>query len=188
MNVSDDLHDRWVEEGWGQAARGLAAVMELDRAHRTLVNRADELLQQCNLSLARYEVLQLLCFTRDGRMSVSRLSRLLQVHSTSGTSAVDRLVEAGLVQRHRDPEDARVAVVAITVRGRSVTSKATVELNAGLFTDLGLTPKQLDLLWSVLRSLRSNAGDFLPRGLHVDSNPTPPFDGVFTADERKSRT
>lgn len=168
MDISDHLHDSWVEKGWDAAAPGLAAVTELDRAHRTLVNRADEILQQFNLSFARYEVLQLLCFRRGGQMSVTRLSRLLQVHSTSVTSAVDRLVDAGLVQRHRDPRDARVAVVVVTGRGQAVASQATLRLNSDLFTDLGLTGEQRDVLWSVLRSLRSNAGDFLPASARAE--------------------
>jgi DNA-binding MarR family transcriptional regulator len=172
MDITGHLHDSWGEKGWDAAAPGLAGVTELDRAYRTLVNRADEILQQFNLSFERYEVLQLLCFSRGGQISVTRLRLLLQVHSTSVTSAVDRLVDAGLVQRHRDSGDARMAVVVITGRGQTIASRATARLNSDLLTDLGLAGEQPDVLWSVVRSVRSNAGDFVPASAQVKRSHT----------------
>lgn len=172
MDISDHHSESWVEKGWDPVATGLAAVTALDRASRMLVSRADEILQQFNLSFARYEVLQLLCFRRGGQMAVTRLSRVLQVQPTSVTSAVDRLADAGLVRRHRDSGDARVAVVVITGRGQAIASRATARLNSGLFTDLGLTGEQRDDLWSVLGSLRSNAGDFLPPSARAERSHT----------------
>ncbi len=86
------------------------------------------------LNLSRYEVLLLLSFTRRGRLPMGRLRDLLMVHGSSVTYLVTKLVDAGLVERERDPHDARVILVCITESGREtvrIASEALVEQGFG---------------------------------------------------------
>jgi DNA-binding MarR family transcriptional regulator len=151
---------QWRAHGWDDAADGMAAVTSVMRAQAIMLARAEAVLRPLGLSFARYELLTLLSFTRRGTMSMARAGTLLQVHPTSITNAVGRLEKAGLVCRERDPRDGRAVLMHITEPGRELMAEATKHINATVFTQPGLSPQLLNTLFSVLRELRREAGDF----------------------------
>jgi DNA-binding MarR family transcriptional regulator len=151
---------QWRAHGWDDAADGMAAVTSLMRAQAIMLARAESVLRPLGLSFARYELLTLLSFTRRGTLPMARAGALLQVHPTSITNAVQRLEKAGLVRREPHPGDGRSALILITDQGRELAAEATKHLNADLFTQPGLPGHQLQALFSVLRDLRREAGDF----------------------------
>jgi DNA-binding MarR family transcriptional regulator len=138
----------------------MAAVTSLMRAQAIMIARAEAILRPLGLSFARYELLTLLSFTRRGTLPMARAGALLQVHPTSITNAVQRLEKAGLVSREPHPGDGRAALIQITAEGRELAAEATKHLNADLFTQPGLPDHQLQALFTVLRDLRREAGDF----------------------------
>jgi DNA-binding MarR family transcriptional regulator len=160
LDAVDVAHGEWIRQGWVEAADGMAAVLELVRAHRILTDRIEQALKPTALTFARYEILMVLSFTKRGSLSIGSLGHQLQVHSTSITSTVDRLEEQGLADRVRNERDRRVVMVQITPQGRRIATAATEALNDHVFTELGLTAKQGIRLWALLRSFRANAGDF----------------------------
>ncbi len=150
---------QWRAHGWGDAADGMAMVTSVVRVHQLLMERIDEVLRPHGLSFARYEVLQLLSFTRSGQLPMTRLGSLLQVHPTSVTSAVTRLVDQGLVERRRSADDGRVVLAVLTDAGRQAAARATARLNAEVFADLGLDAAGVRSLTEQLASFRAAAGD-----------------------------
>lgn len=156
----EEARRQWIAHGWDDAADGMAAVTGIVRAHQILIQRIDAVLRPMHLSFARYEVLMLLSFTRRGSLPMARLGALLQVHPTSVTSAVDRLENQGLVERLPHPTDRRAVLASITIEGRTRVREATHVLNREVFEELGVSDNQIRQLNSVLRTLRSNAGDF----------------------------
>lgn len=71
----------------------------------------------CDLPLAWFEVLLQLRKAPDGRLKMNRIADAI-VHSTGGTTRlIDRLEQAGLVQRQLCPSDRRAIHVAITPQG-----------------------------------------------------------------------
>jgi DNA-binding MarR family transcriptional regulator len=151
---------QWRAHGWDDAADGMAAVTSLMRAQAIMLARAETILRPFGLSFARYELLTLLSFTRRGTLPMARAGALLQVHPTSITNAVQRLEKAGLVRREPHPGDGRAALIQITDQGRRLAAEATKQLNADLFTRPGLGGAELRTLFSVVRELRREAGDF----------------------------
>ena len=152
---------QWRAHGWADAADGMAAVTSLMRAQAIMLARAEAVLRPLGLSFARYELLTLLSFTRRGTLPMAQAGTLLQVHPTSITNAVSRLEKAGLVSREPHPSDGRAAIITITDQGRTLTAEATKHINAALFTQPGLSPQRLRMLFSVIRDLRRDAGDFV---------------------------
>ncbi len=73
----------WEEHGWHQAAPGMAAVTSVVRAQQIMMARVEETLRPHDLTFARYELLQLLAFTRTGALPLSRIGDRLQVHPAS---------------------------------------------------------------------------------------------------------
>jgi DNA-binding MarR family transcriptional regulator len=151
---------QWLDHGWADAAPGMTLVTSVNRAQQLLEARVEAVLRPFALSFARFEVLRLLAFTREGRMPMQSAVRRLQVHPTSVTSTVDRLVRAGLVEREPHPTDGRATVLAITDAGRALVERATAALNDEAFTATGLEDDELAELVRIIALLRKRSGDF----------------------------
>jgi DNA-binding MarR family transcriptional regulator len=73
--------------------------------------------EDCDMPLAWFEVLLQLRREPEGRLKMSQVAEAI-VHSTGGTTRlIDRLEEAGLVERQLCPSDRRAIHVAITPHG-----------------------------------------------------------------------
>jgi DNA-binding MarR family transcriptional regulator len=160
-------HHQWRRHGWDAAADGMAMITSLVRAHQLLMERIDAQLRPLDLTFARFEILRLLSFVRSGSMSMTRLGSLLQVHPTSVTSAVERLVRQGYVVRLRREDDRRVILASLTDQGRDIVETATESLNREVFERPGLEGDEVLRLTELLRDLRADAGD------HVDKAAAP---------------
>lgn len=148
---------QWIAHGWEAAADGMAMVTSLTRANQLLSERIDGVLRPLGLTFARYEVLQLLSFTQNGALPMTKLGSLLQVHPTSVTSAVDRLELQGYVERVRGTSDKRVVLASLTPAGRAIVEKAVDGLNAEVFEKPGT--EAVAELTNLLNDLRANHGD-----------------------------
>ena len=154
-----EAHRQWVAHGWTDAADGMAMVTSVVRAQQLLMERIDAALRPLDLTFARYEVLQLLAFSRSGSMPMTRLGSLLQVHPTSVTSAVGRLVAQGYVERVRSEDDRRVVRAVLTDAGRAAVERATEALNAQVFEQPGLPGPEVTRLTEQLTRLRAGLGE-----------------------------
>ncbi len=149
---------QWIAHGWTDAADGMAAVTSVMRAHQLMLAAVDRALRPFSLSFARFEMLRLLAFTREGRMPMASATARLQVHPASVTNTVDRLERDGLVRREPHPDDGRAAMLTLTDAGRRVAEEATDALNEQVFARLG--EGQLTPLVQAIARLRLEAGDF----------------------------
>ncbi len=155
-----EAHRQWRQHGWTAEADGMAAVTSIMRAQQIMLARVEKLLAPFKLTFARYELLRLLSFTREGGMPMASASSRLQVHPTSVTNTTDRLEEAGLLKRTAHPTDGRATLIRITPEGRDVVERATEVINREFFMDLGLSPEDRDTLVQILARFRHRAGDF----------------------------
>lgn len=161
--VADDLpfdpiveaQRQWCDHGWERAAPGMGVVTSIMRTQQLLLARADAVLGELDLTFARFEVLTLLSFTREGRLPMGKLGDRLQVHPASVTSAVDRLERQGFVRREPHPTDGRTTLAALTQDGRSAAAAAASRLNAEVFESLDLTGDEADQLFALLTRLRT---------------------------------
>ena len=153
----------WVER-WGEGSRAdsMASATSLMRVQQLLLARFDAIAGRHGLTFARYEALVLLTFSRDGRLSMSKIGERLMVHPTSATNIVQRLVAQGLVERVPNPADRRGAFAVITDAGRQAMEAVTADLEDADFGLDMLGPDQHGLLFSLLREVRVGARDFTP--------------------------
>jgi DNA-binding MarR family transcriptional regulator len=151
---------QWRAHGWDEAADGMAAVTSVFRAQQIFLSRIEAVLRPLGLTFARYEVLMLLLFSRAGALPLNKVGSRLQVHPTSVTNAVDRLVEQRLIVRVPHSTDRRTTLAEITPAGRRLAAKATDAVNAEVFTKPGLDADGVSTLIETLRQLRRAAGDF----------------------------
>jgi DNA-binding MarR family transcriptional regulator len=138
----------------------MAVVTSIMRLQQVFLSQADATLRPLELTFARYEVLMLLSFSRNGTLPLGVIGERLQVNPASVTNAIDRLEARGLVERRPNPHDGRGTLAALTASGRHVAGRATELMNARVFTDVGLDEDALRSLFAVLSQLRRAAGDF----------------------------
>lgn len=150
----EEADRQWRAHGWAGAAPGMGVVTSVMRAQQVLLARADAVLGGFGLTFARFEVLTLLSFTREGRLPMGKLGARLQVHPASVTSAVDRLERQGYVRREPHPTDGRATLAVLTDEGRAVAAEAADRLNAELFETLDLTTDESATLFTLLSRLR----------------------------------
>jgi DNA-binding MarR family transcriptional regulator len=140
----------------------MRAVTSIMRAQQILIAELDSLLRPYGVTFSRYEALVLLSYSRQGSLPLSKVGERLQVHATSVTNVIDRLEAAGLARREPNPRDGRGTLAVITPAGREVVAKATAELNSARFGLRSLDSGDLTGVFTVLRRLRLDAGDFTP--------------------------
>ena len=151
---------QWLLHGWDDAANGMAVVTSIMRAQQLLLSRVDAALKPFDLSFARFEMLALLSFTREGALPMASATARLQVHPTSVSSIVDRLEQAGLVERSQHPTDRRATMLTLTDAGRTVVENASAVLNTTVFAEPGLDDDEGIELVRILARMRRRAGDF----------------------------
>jgi DNA-binding MarR family transcriptional regulator len=149
--------ERWVQQGWGECASGMAAVVSVMRAEQILLRRATDLLRPLELTFARYQVLGMLRWS--GPITLGAVGHGLWITPATVTSAVDRLEGAGLCRRLSHPTDARATLVEITTTGRRRFDRAVDALNAELFGSVGLDDDELDQLVGLVGKIRLAEGD-----------------------------
>jgi DNA-binding MarR family transcriptional regulator len=128
------------------------------RAQQIVSTAVDRALRPFGLTFARYEVLMLLCFTREGALPITRVGERLMVHPTGITKLVDKLEEHGLVEREANPNDRRGTLAGITQAGRDLAaeaSKAVTEVRLGADLD----DEDLEALVAIVRRWRIRTGE-----------------------------
>jgi len=114
------------------------------RVHATVMRELDRrLIEAHELEVGAYAALVTLVGAPDGKLTIGELGDRRNLSPSGISRAVDRLVSAGLLERTRNPEDARSLLVGLTpeglarLRAAQVTHHATVRecLLAGLDDD-----------------------------------------------------
>jgi MarR family transcriptional regulator, 2-MHQ and catechol-resistance regulon repressor len=97
----------------------------LVRTHRRLTDTLGrELEQQVGIPLVFFDVLIHVGAAPDGRLTMSRLSSDVALTTGGVTRLVDRMADAGLVERQNCPNDRRSVHVVLTPQGRAVLGQA----------------------------------------------------------------
>ena len=146
---------QWIAHGWEDAATGMAAVTTITRVNRLLVGRIEVALSPLGLTFARFEILRLLGFAREGTLPMGKIGDRLQVHPASVTSAVKRLERDGLISRSTASHDNRVVLARLLPSGQAVLATATRLVN-DVFESLELPQEQLEDITMALAEIRTD--------------------------------
>jgi DNA-binding MarR family transcriptional regulator len=148
---------QWIAHGLPEPT-AMAAATSVMRAQQIVSTAMDRALRPLGLTFARYEVLMLLRFTRQGALPITRVGERLMVHPTGITKLVDKLEEQGLVRREANPNDRRGTLAQITPEGRALAEEATRAVTEVRFgADLG--EDDLEALVRLVRTWRERAGE-----------------------------
>ena len=130
------------------------ALAKACRAHRTAVGAA---LAEVGLHVGQEMVL--LELWREDGLKVGELAARLRVEPPTVTRMLQRLESCGLVERHRDPGDARSFRVHLTRKGRALeepVAECWGRVEAQAFG--GMSEEEKVLLRGLLARIRKNLG------------------------------
>lgn len=118
-----------------------------------------ELEQGCGLPLTWFDVLIRLGRSPDGRLTMTQLAAEISLTSGGVTRLIDRVAEAGYVERQSCPTDRRTVYVVLTPAGHAMLERATAEHLRGLEEHLvaPLTEPERTELAAILTKLRDAA-------------------------------
>lgn len=106
-----------------ETSRWMPAFLALLRTNARLSDQLESDVRRISgLSVARYDVLMHLDMA-GGRLGLSDLAQVMVLSPSGLSKLLDRMQEAGLVERQPDPDDARATYAAITRHGRAVVRK-----------------------------------------------------------------
>jgi DNA-binding MarR family transcriptional regulator len=135
-----------------EAGEDWTLLTQLTQAYRGLL---DALMDRIGLHRAQVNVLCRL-FAQDG-MTQSEIAEQLSVQGATITNMLQRMEEAGLVTRRRDPDDNRLVRVYLTEMGRkqerAITEQA-MRVEQAVFE--GLNASERALLRRMMRRMLSN--------------------------------
>jgi DNA-binding MarR family transcriptional regulator len=134
----------------------LDTALRLTRAHGALVRQLDSVLSNRHgISYADLQMLMHLGAAERGRMRRVDLAAALGLTASGVTRALGPLERIGLVERERDPRDARVAYAALTATGRGLLEEmtASAEEVAADWFEASCTGAEVDTLGRLLAGL-----------------------------------
>ncbi|MFK3983789.1 MarR family winged helix-turn-helix transcriptional regulator [Micromonospora sp. NPDC050397] len=100
---------------------------------RTLTDQLlDDVDRQTGLAPSSFQVLWFLLNSPERRAPMSHLSQTLGFSTAGTTKVADRLVSAGLMERHPSATDRRVIFAVLTPSGRDVARRAALALASAL--------------------------------------------------------
>jgi MarR family transcriptional regulator for hemolysin len=130
---------------------------EIGETAHALRKAFDRLAVGLGVTRAQWKVLFKL--TRTPGLRQVELADMLDLEPITLCRIVDRLEEAGLVERTRDPEDRRAWKLHVTARAQPLIDK--LHAVGGELVDqafAGIDPKHVELTREVLARVRENAG------------------------------
>ena len=151
--VDDFLESDYVEDIPNLDLETEAIVHRISRLSKRLKHTFEETLAEFGLTWADWKILSALT-RKDEPRSAGKLAEIAQLSSGAMTNRLDRLEEAGLVRRLRDPDDRRGVLVELTRKGRQTyrdSSGAEAEKEALIASSL--TKAEKKELNSLLRRL-----------------------------------
>jgi DNA-binding MarR family transcriptional regulator len=155
VDHSDEVVAQWREQRPDLDPSPMATFTRLRRAAVIADGKLHEVFARHGLEAGWFDVLATL--RRSGapfRLSAGRLARGLVMSTGGMTKRLDKLVEAGLVERSPDPDDRRGVLVSLTDRGLAVVDAAVVEHleNEARLLE-GLTEREVKALNATLAKL-----------------------------------
>ena len=128
------------------------------RLNRRLFSGMAQTLKTIGLSIPQFDVLSTL--TEAEGLSQSDLAARLYVTKGNVSGLIDRLVEAGLVERRNSPDDRRSNAVFLTAIGRKLTEQGIALQKAFVTDTIGTIPQdELDRLDCLLIQWRDAVRD-----------------------------
>lgn len=125
---------------------------------RLMRRRFDERARTIGVTRTQWRVLK--CLQRGEGINQGALAETLEVEPITACRMIDRLAEAELVERRRDPTDRRAWQIYLTERARPLLDDLGHLADEMLASALaGISDQEQDRVVATLQQIRNNLGD-----------------------------
>jgi DNA-binding MarR family transcriptional regulator len=122
-------------------------------AERRLIGTIGDVLKEHGLTRPQWSVLTILHLAPTEQIPLGRIAQTLEVHGTTITNAVDRLVDLGLAERALDPNDRRSIFAQATPEGDRTSDAILRRLTELQFGLAALSENEVKTLSRILSKL-----------------------------------
>ena len=151
----DNAREEWTRERPDLDPSGVEVIWRISFLHKYLKRLAGQQLGKYNLPIWSFDVLAAL--RRSGapfQLTPTALCESAQLSSGAMTNRLDRMQEAGMVERLPDPGDRRGVLIRLTPRGKNLVDEAAKErFDKANEAIASLTREELETLAALLRKL-----------------------------------
>jgi DNA-binding MarR family transcriptional regulator len=134
------------------------ALLSVLRTAAVLEHQMTEALKPYGITHTQYNVLRILRGAGDNGLCGREVAERMVSRVPDVSRLLDRMEEAGLISRERDPGDRRHVTARITRKGLAMLEQATPQLEAVERARVGQVPTgQLQQLIEVLSTVRGNS-------------------------------
>ena len=135
---------------------GKVAQVELVRACEVVSGQLADLLRASSLSESQFDVLSILRAAKGGNLPCGTIGERMVARGPDITRLLDKLVERGLVERTRNPDDRRQVLAGITGDGLVVLEALDEPIAKWQAETFGrLTRSELQVLIDLLRRVKA---------------------------------
>lgn len=149
------------------AARTAAVADEVDEfvsavltASRVLVGVSARSLNEIEGTVTLTQFRTLVVLDSHGELNLNGLAEILDVNSSTAMRMIDRLLTAGLVTRHDDPDNRRRVILGLTPAGRGLVRRVTTKRRKEIARIVSrMSPDQRDGLVTALLGFANAASE-----------------------------
>lgn len=156
----DVVLDQWRRERPDLDLSPMGVLARLGRVTRLVESEVEAVFVRHGLRSGEFDVLAALRRSGPPYMMIpSELSAVLMMSRAGMTNRLDRLEQAGLIERRLDPSDRRSFQIVLTTKGREVIDETLTDHAANLARlHTALTPQDAAELDRILRGLLESWG------------------------------
>lgn len=151
------------ELGLKEAIRhqGHEAIMSVVLTGAILAKEGDRILRPFGITDSQFNVLMLVKYqSEEGQINQTQLGRMLLVNRSNVTGLIDRMEQAGWVQRSAEKGDRRVKQISLTNKGTQLVNQAEKAYFERLEEIVNPIPKnQVEQLLKALEKIRGAIRD-----------------------------
>ena len=128
------------------------------------------------ITINQSKIISYIFSNSDKDIGIKTIAQNLMVSAAAASQAIDRLVEAGLIERKQDPQDRRAVMISVSNEGKKFLKsiqEESMELMGDIYNEISPTKEEL----ATFRKILSQINDSLENRWQriIDDNTTKDF-------------
>lgn len=111
----------------------------------------------------------------DKDIGIKTIAQNLMVSAAAASQAIDRLVEAGLIERKQDPQDRRAVMISVSNEGKKFLKsiqEESIELMGDIYKEIAPTEEELIIFRKILSQMNMALEKRWQKIINEDDNTT----------------